>query len=92
MKGYDKEAHQSLIKDYDGPSPSNGCALQNNDTRNNNDEILEVVINLFNSLSQTNPLPSNVASFIETFIQLFINNGSSEDHAMELQKHSKQEK
>lgn len=88
-RGYDRDAHQSIIKDFDGPSPSNGCALKNNDGNNNDKQMIDVILALFKSLSQTNSLPSNVASLIETFIQLINNGQSSKNSAMELQKCNK---
>lgn len=64
-KGYDRLAHNSLIKDYDAPAPQKGCALINSNLDNSlsNLSLKELILTLITSLSEFDIIssPSNVA-------------------------------
>lgn len=71
-QGYDIEAHKNIIKDFQEPQPSNGCALTINENMNKNETNSNMSINDFITaflqlLSQFNISPSNAASFLNTF-------------------------
>ncbi|KAL0818181.1 hypothetical protein ABMA28_008693 [Loxostege sticticalis] len=86
-KGYDKQAHQALIKDFTIPTPNNGCALNNtpmDQPSPNLKQITDLIVVLINLLTQfSNNSPPNVASVIDLISQN-IQNGSSQDSAVEL--------
>lgn len=96
VKGYDHIAHQALIKQYDPPSPTNGCAFN---TGNNNEEtqsLTDIIISLIKLLMQSNVIkPNHAAPVIETIANLFNSNGSSSSahgSSVELQECNKQKK
>lgn len=77
-KGYDVEAHRNLIRDYDAPQPSNGCALQNPCQPSPNENLIDLLISvLINILSKFNDsdLPPYVAQKLSTLINLFSKHG-----------------
>ncbi|XP_073946186.1 uncharacterized protein [Choristoneura fumiferana] len=90
QKGYDKSAHNDLIKEYDMPSTSgNGTAIQKEKPNNNQPSISELILELIKLLSSSNIIPNNVAdiiSFISNIIN--VNNGQQQPHsAVELSQH-----
>lgn len=95
-KGYDQEAHKALIKDYDIPLPSKGCALNNTSVsinKNNNSSFSDILIALLNYLTQSqlnNNSPSNVAPLLEILTQFlnFHNGQSLKDCSVELPQHN----
>jgi hypothetical protein len=84
-KGYDKEAHKALVKEFSIPNLGNGCALNNSPVINPNLNIPnDFLTALFNLLSQFNLLlPSNVANIQDNNIQS-TNNGPRQNNTMEL--------
>lgn len=92
-QGYDREAHNSLVSEYDMPAPSNGVALnQTNINKNENMTIAELIIALITTLTQNEQIsPSNVAKIFEFIHQLVPQYGSGKNNAVELQKSDKQE-
>lgn len=94
--GYDKEAHNSLTKDYDmTTSTSNGTVLKSISECNSEPSIQDVITAIIEFLSKSNLLPtlnkfvpSNAASkVIENVLSNSIDNGPS-SHTMELQKYN----
>lgn len=92
QKGYDKSAHNDLIKDYDMPSTSgNGTAIHKEKTCTNQPSISELILELIKLLSSSNMIPNNVADII-SFISNIItaNNGQQKPHpSVELLQHNK---
>lgn len=62
-KGYDKEAHKALIKEYSIPTPSNGCALnslshdqvQQLSSETSIPDLIIALINLLSNFTQSTP-------------------------------------
>lgn len=87
IKGYNKDAHLALIKDYSPPEPSNGCALQScNITPNDNllDLLVATLSNIVTKVNDTT-LPNNIAVKLQNIIDI-IQNGrenQSDSDAME---------
>jgi hypothetical protein len=88
-KGYDQVAHNSLIREYQIPSPDNGCALNDHNTSNaENSDIINTIVSLIKTLlsQYKNTLqPSNVAVLFDLISTLISNNGSK-NHTVELQE------
>lgn len=73
-KGFDHVAHESLVRDYNMPEPSNGCALLSSSNTNSQQTIAELITTLIKLLSQPNSsIPSHAANLITTYTD--INNG-----------------
>lgn len=79
--GYDVEAHNNITKDYNMPSPSNGCGYSNTNKETDSQSIsisdlIKLIINLLtcfsNNNNNTNSL-SNAASIVTTLIQALQN-------------------
>lgn len=84
--GYDVESHNDLIKDYNMPSPANGCGFSKTDKEPESQvisvsELIKLILNLFNCFNTNSTninTPTNVASIITTIIQsLQSQNGQS---------------
>lgn len=76
QKGFDKVAHNNLIKEYDMPTSGNGCVLKNKSesTKNSDDEdIKELLATLMNIISNS-CLPDHVALKLINDITLSIYN------------------
>lgn len=78
-KGYDRKSHESLIRDYNPPEPSNGCAL---DPEKNTQSIADIITLLIKLLSQFNNFtssssssPSNVAPIFDILNSIINNHG-----------------
>ncbi|XP_045504086.1 uncharacterized protein LOC123700795 [Colias croceus] len=88
-QGYDRAAHEALIKECQMPTPDNGCAYKispSNDTQNG--AIMEIILALINLLQQGKTLrPSNVA-LLNKIINNTIKNNGFEHSTLELQEHS----
>ncbi|KAL0869649.1 hypothetical protein ABMA27_005898 [Loxostege sticticalis] len=73
-KGYDRSAHDALIKDYDIPLPQNGTALNNNSLSDNplaDLSVKELILTLINTLTQFNSnnfSPSIVAQIEDSLV------------------------
>lgn len=87
-KGYDRAAHEAIIKDYNTPITKSGCLLVNSNAPDNsfsNLSMKELLLVLLNSLSQSNviTLPSHAAQSNKEFIRpRYTENG--EGDSMEL--------
>lgn len=93
-QGYDREAHNSLISEYDMPTPSNGVALNqsNSVNENSNMTVAEIIIALISTLTQCNQIPpSNAAKIFELINQLIPQHGFNKNNPVELSKSHKQE-
>lgn len=87
-KGYDKLAHNALIKEYAIPTPRDGCAINNNLSHPNMQLHNDFVTAFMNLLNQFNiVLPSNAAPVTQNSFANQTHNGSS--NPMELQEHYK---
>ncbi|XP_072948518.1 uncharacterized protein [Epargyreus clarus] len=93
QKGYDQVTHQSMIREYDIPLPSNGSLINTNVDVNKQTNVNEIIVSLINLLLQNNICsPNNAAALVEIMKQITIDNGSQiQNPAVELQKHNKQE-
>jgi hypothetical protein len=86
-RGYDRAAHEALLKEYAIPPVENGAALENNNITSLNElPLKDLIVILIQSLCQNNKiLPSNAALFNNE-----INNNSNSNNgssgSMELQK------
>lgn len=92
--GYDQVAHNQLIKDYNMPTPANGCALRpsNSQSTDSIPNAIDIITNLINSLTQSHLIkPDHAASIIMTITNtLHSNNGSDkQNNPMELPQHIK---
>ncbi|KAL0892980.1 hypothetical protein ABMA27_014648 [Loxostege sticticalis] len=70
-KGYDRSAHEDIVKGFNTPiTPSKSILINSDEKVLNNLSIKELLITLINSLSQTNliSLPSNAAHLTETLM------------------------
>lgn len=84
--GYDRAAHNAIVKELEFPAPKNGCALSTNPTKSD-DSDLNTILALINTLLQSNLLkPSHVAP-INALFNILCNNGF-QNNTMELQKHN----
>lgn len=92
VQGYNKEAHNAIIKDFDIPQPLNGCAFSNNlnkEEKETNFSINDFLSALHNLLSQFNISPSNAAPSFN--ISQSIHNGQHiKNTPVELPQSSKQ--
>lgn len=86
--GYDRKAHDSILKEFSLPESPNGCALQNqtNDihsTALDADSIIKIVIEAVSKILSTLPqvLPSNAANKIDKIHSIIRN--ELHDPAME---------
>lgn len=64
VKGYDRAAHNALIKELQGPTPANGCAFASNkstEPESQHTEIIDIIMNLLNLLLQNKTKPPNAA-------------------------------
>lgn len=87
-KGFDQRAHRNLTRDYDAPSPSNGCALKFNE--NSESPVAEIIIALINLLAPNNATPSNAADIIRQILNKTYNGSTNKkDDSVELSKYSK---
>ncbi|KAL0901574.1 hypothetical protein ABMA27_006795 [Loxostege sticticalis] len=73
-KGYDRAAHQAIIKDYNAPITKSGCTLINSNNQDDsfsNISIRELLLTLINSLHQSNfiSVPSHVAQPDKEFVR-----------------------
>lgn len=73
QQGYDRSAHEAIVKEYNIPAPSNGCALSSNNI-DNNQSIFDIILMLIKVLSQSKMIqttlpPSNDAIY-NVFSQL----------------------
>lgn len=86
-KGYDVAAHKALIKDYNFPSPSNGCALELKDNLDSSvASTIEQIMILLKSLIKTNLSPSHAESLVDTTTSKYVNNGQPiQSSSVELQ-------
>lgn len=86
--GDNNSVHKSLIKDFQIPSPENGCAIsQSGEIK----ELIESFSNLLDTLlSKHNLKPSHVAN-LNKIIEKINNNYGCQDNTMELQKCNLQE-
>lgn len=84
-EGYDTEAHNNILREYDIPSPNNGCGYSQTekelDSKNISlPELIKLILNLLTCFisnnNSNNNSPSNVASIISNFIQI-LQNGQS---------------
>lgn len=79
-KGYNKDSHNDIIKDYNMPPPANGCALQTPKNSSNN-SVIEIIVALINLLSQPNIITPSIAaslSGILSQIPKYSNNGQQQ--------------
>ncbi|CAH2100585.1 unnamed protein product [Euphydryas editha] len=86
-KGYDKQAHQSIV-DVSPSTLPNGCALNNHDSTSpsSSNNLLENLVQMVHSIVTTCsdiPLPSNVAVLVSQIYHT-VNNGSNQLSSMEL--------
>ena len=86
--GYDRAAHNALLKEFSFLEPANGSAVISNDNKSE-DSIFETVLSLINSLLHSNSLkPSHVALISERLNK--INHDSNygvNNNSMELPKY-----
>ncbi|KAJ8722530.1 hypothetical protein PYW07_003710 [Mythimna separata] len=85
IQGYNKEAHNAIIKDWNIPQPSNGCVISNNhnnDFKDTNFSLNDFLSALHNLLSQFNFSPSNAAPSCNT--SQSIHNGQHQNNPVEL--------
>ncbi|KAJ8737071.1 hypothetical protein PYW07_000342 [Mythimna separata] len=85
IQGYNKEAHNAIIKDWNIPQPSNGCVISknhNNDFKDTNFSVNDFLSALHNLLSQFNFSPSNAAPSCNT--SQSIHNGQHQNNPVEL--------
>lgn len=83
QKGYDQSAHNALVNSYAIPSPSNGCALQ--EDRSDDQSVAEAIKALIRMLSDPNrQVSSHVAPLLDTLADSIKQNGQYS--SMELQK------
>jgi hypothetical protein len=91
-KGYDRVAHNSIIRDFNIPEPCNGCIIKNN-SNPPNESVADVIAALINSLSQSNYLtPTNAASLIDAISKIPSNNGQHNFNSVELSERNPQKK
>lgn len=97
-KGYDQAAHKALLKEFQIPSPNNGCALNSSSSNNSssdhnpNSDLIHLLLNLFNKLISNNIIePSHVASMYEILNKSALNHGL-QDNPVELSECNSQEK
>lgn len=91
VKGYDKGAHNAIIRDYNMPSTlANGSAFQHQSDDNiENQNMIETIITLLNTLLTKNTVkPSNVAVIVEIITSLIAKNNGPKSSAMELQEYT----
>lgn len=90
--GYDKAAHNALLKEFEAPESMNGCALI---PKNNKSEvsIFDTIITLINTLLQSNLIkPSHVAPMNDVLCILKNNFNGFQDNPVELQEYNPKEK
>lgn len=75
---YDHEAHKQLIKDYDMPEPSNGCAFKTtNNTNSDTMSVFDIIMSLINSFTQSKLInPDHAAIMSEAISKISVHNGS----------------
>lgn len=76
-KGYDRDIHNELIKEYNIPSPTNGCALNSPTESMKEQSLTDIIVLLIQSLSQSNLINSDHAAPIMKSLEKFtqIDNG-----------------
>lgn len=90
-KGYDESYHKNLLKEFQIPSPENGCALPNNSEDKSLDSFIKPFISILLGLLNKNS-PDYVEKIMKNII-LNLNHGSEyiQNNPMELSKSSQQE-
>ncbi|CAF4908428.1 unnamed protein product [Pieris macdunnoughi] len=87
--GYDRVAHNNLLKDFQVPEPKNGSALVGHKNKEEEkSDVLEMILELLTTLINSNLLkPSHVASINEKLKSInVIKNNGLQDNSMELQE------
>ncbi|XP_059056843.1 uncharacterized protein LOC131850576 [Achroia grisella] len=75
--GYDVNMHKQLIKDYNPPTPADGCGYKSVAEQNLPNQFTELIMALIKLLTESNSIvPSNAASLFSALLQIFNNNGS----------------
>lgn len=94
QRGYDKKAHENIIREFNIPTPENGCALQSSKTISNSTDVSKIsdILDLLQQslvtyVSTNQSLPSNVAEKLFEITQLLINQNGNHS-TMEYQEHS----
>lgn len=86
-KGYDRDAHEALIKDYNFPQPTNGCALQHDQSNKHGEQsLVNIIAALISLLTSSNLIPTDAALLINNLINK--NNNGSINTPVELQKYN----
>lgn len=88
QSGYDRAAHNSVLKEFEMPASENGCALVTKDTEPN-DSVLQTILTLISTLLQSNIFkPSHVAPITELLRMTSTIHNGFENNPVELQKYN----
>lgn len=87
--GYDRLAHQNLVRDYSYSPSHNGCALSQDQTapRPVSDDPIEQIVNLICSLLMSKSLPDHVAHKLNTIMNALHNDSPPDITAVEREEY-----
>lgn len=70
-KGYDMEAHSSIVGTYDPPPPSNGCAIIKNKEEPSSENIIKLLLTLIlNLYTKQNSTPNNISNTLQEILNI----------------------
>lgn len=87
--GYDKQAHDKIINTSFSPLP-NGCAFESKRIPSQEQSIIEIIVSLLLNIIQSQNLPSNVATLLNSLTE-FLQNATLHSPPMERTQPSQQE-
>lgn len=89
--GYDIQAHQELTRDYSFSPSQNGCALNQNQNQNYENEskhdYMEELVTLLAKLLSSNSIPDHVANKLQAIFHILQNGSSTRSAPVEPQEH-----